>query len=549
MTKGLPRTCVAPGGEFIYGIHKAKYTALNLRQNDYIVDLGHCPDQTAVNNIPNFPANHVAVAASSWVFEIPNALPFLGATFILKSYADQMVGNANPFQRRGLSAFDRELTTPSDYVRKLSVEKLPRPLLLALAKTSTDPQVLTKLAKLACRLEYDPKNLAPSGISYERDEKGQPRPAILDEHLFDLVANNPFLPDAYKRQMVLIPGAQGKSPIVGEYLQAGTHIWEYLRENSYIPWGHYAANMAQDAIRYRIASLSEHDLKGLRHLYYQRIYIQLAAEMGLSLPAQRRPLCEKELEDLRLRLRDRIEQITRDGQGLSWNATIWGQNYGFDLSPSGYRLNASHQQIHQQFALVPAGVPGFRGGENESSYLPIGTYVQGDLVGQFCRDYKEKTKKDFFETYLKAIENNKRLDGRLDKESNLVFYQDQEVMAFVPKAQRAQGEVQIMTKNRCGNILEADTRTRNSLDRAILVTMKALENLGVEMVIAYEISKRFDHPGRDQRLIYCFLPRHPDSPGGFSEHQQRWITGHYPEDFAQVCRDKVQEIVPQENQP
>jgi diadenosine tetraphosphate (Ap4A) HIT family hydrolase len=135
------------------------------------------------------------------------------------------------------------------------------------------------------------------------------------------------------------------------------------------------------------------------------------------------------------------------------------------------------------------------------------------------------------------------MDGRADKDKDLIFYQDEKVVAFVPKAQRSQGEVQLMTKVKCGNIVETDTETRNSLDRAMLLTMKVLENLGVEMFTALEISKRLENPDSDQRLLYCFLPRHPRSPGGFSEFQQRWISNHYPEDFAKVCRDEVYKIM------
>ena len=72
--------------------------------------------------------------------------------------------------------------------------------------------------------------------------------------------------------MVLRPGAQGGSEIVGEWPQDGqTHVFEYLRRNSYIAGGHFAANMADDAVRYSIDTLSAADMKGLRHLYYQRI--------------------------------------------------------------------------------------------------------------------------------------------------------------------------------------------------------------------------------------------------------------------------------------
>lgn len=542
MNKSFPRTCVAPSGEFIFGIHKPQFTALNLRENDHIVTLGHSSDQATINNRDNFPANNVHVTASPWVFEIPNAFPFMGTTFIVNSTADRMMENGNPFKRQKGQSPDLVLTKEFDYIDKLAIERVPYPLLLTLARTSTDPQILAKLAKLSCRFEYNSKTEMPSGISYEKTEKGELRPAILDWHLFDLVSNNPVLPDTYKQHMVLIPGAQGKSPIVGEYTEGGTHIWEYLRQNSYIPWGHYAANMAHDAVRYKIGTLTEQDIIGLRHLYYQRIYVQLATEVGIVSRAKRRSLTRNELEGLRLSLIDEIEQLNKRGGDLLFNATIWGQNFGVDLSPSGYRLHASHQQIHQQYALVPSSVSAFKGGENELSQSTISTYSQGDLVAQFAKEYKEKTNQDFFETYLKAIRNNRRMDGRVNRESDLIFYQDENIIAFVPKAQRYQGEVQIMTRERCGNIIETDTKARYSLDRAILITMKVLENLGAEMISVCEISKRFDNPDRDQRLLYCFLPKHPLSPGGFSECQQRWIISHYPEDFARACRDEVHHL-------
>jgi hypothetical protein len=381
---------------------------------------------------------------------------------------------------------------------------------------------------------------------HDKTERGDLLPVILDLHLFQLVSNNPFLPDEYKRVMVLIPGTQGESPIVGEYGDGDTHIWEYLRENSYVPWGHYAANMAHDAVRYKVDSLTERDIVGLRYLYYQRIYVQLSAELGIPVRAKRRSLTPDELEDLRLSLLSEIEQHNRSGHQLPFNGTIWGQNFGFDLSPSGYRLSASHQQIHQQFALVRANVPLFVHGENETNVSSIPTYSQGDMVAQFIGICRETTGQDFFETYLEAIKGNRRLDGRTDKERDLIFYQDENVIGFVPKAQRSQGEVQVMAKVKCGNVLEADPGIRDSLDRAILLTMKMLENLGVKMFTAFEISKRLDNPNPDQRLLYCFLPRHPQSPGGFSEFQQRWISNHYPEDFAKACRDELHRIMERE---
>ena len=93
-----------------------------------------------------------------------------------------------------------------------------------------------------------------------------------------------------------------------------------------------------------------------------------------------------------------------------------------------------------------------------------------------------------------------------------------------------------------GNILEADTGTRQSMDRAMLVTMKILAALGANLITTIEYSKRFDATDTDQRLIYTFLPRLPQSPGAYTEAQLRWIINHYPEDFAAACRSRLPEV-------
>ena len=532
------RTCVSTTGKFVYGIHKPQFSAFNLRENDHIMSLGQVSKKEEVENARNFPQDHVTASFASWVYEIPNAFPFMGATFILKSSADACAGACNPFIRKA-SHPKGELLEDGEYTYG--------PALLAVAKTSTDPKVLEKLAEKSCRFTYDKKTGGVDGMVYERTKEGKLHPAILDWHLFELVSNNSSLPDVYKQAMVLVPGAQGDSPIVGEYIQQETHIWEYLRENSYIPWGHYAANMAHDAVRYTIKSLSFQDVLGLRHLYYQRIYVQLAATLGMNVAYKRQSMNEEELEELRQSLIGRIKEYGKRNKQLTFNATVWGQNFGFDLSPSGYRLNASHQQVHQQYALVPSFVPGFSQGEDNSSIPATKTFIQGDLVGEFADQYERKMKQPFFETYLKAIRDNKRMDGRKDKNHTLVYHEDDNVMAFVPKAQRSQGEVQIITKKRVGNIVEADGQVRRSLDRSIILTMKILESLGAEMITAFELAKRFDEPRQDHRLIYCFLPKHPQSPGSLTEFQQRWIMGHYPEDFAEACRQEVKKIEVQDD--
>ena len=94
-----------------------------------------------------------------------------------------------------------------------------------------------------------------------------------------------------------------------------------------------------------------------------------------------------------------------------------------------------------------------------------------------------------------------------------------------------------------GNILEADSHLRLALDRGILIALKILEKKGVRMVTSIEYSKRFDSPSTDQRLLYVFLPKIPESPGAFSEAQLRWINGHYPEDFAYACRNVLSEMI------
>ena len=87
-----------------------------------------------------------------------------------------------------------------------------------------------------------------------------------------------------------------------------------------------------------------------------------------------------------------------------------------------------------------------------------------------------------------------------------------------------------------GNVLEADPDARGAVDRGIYAAVRILGTMGARMISAFEYAKRFDSPDTDQRLLYVFLPRLPQSPGGFSENQLRWITGHYPEDFAAACR-------------
>jgi hypothetical protein len=252
------------------------------------------------------------------------------------------------------------------------------------------------------------------------------------------------------------------------------------------------------------------------------------------------PVTESGLESLRKAVIQEVTERQRTEKEIPYTATLWGWNYGFDFSPSGYRLHASHQQIHQQYALIPPYVETVNSGDSPTESIP--TYAVGDQVAYFAALYRERYGVPFFETYLKAIRSNTRLDGKKDLPASLIVYEDRYVMVHIPKAQRCHGEVQIMTTGHIGNILEAGPEVRRSLDLCIRMVVQTMARLGAQMVTCYEVSKRFDSPDPDQRLFYCFLPRLPNSPGAFSERQGRWITGHYPEDYAEAFRRAMESI-------
>jgi hypothetical protein len=526
------RTCVAPSGNFVFGLHAPAYTVENLRESDRVATLGALADGTILNNERNFPSAVVQVPEAEKVFEIANPFPFRGTTYILKKWADEKAGAIASIALPPLAEVSLAKALGASLPEanhRTFFATLPPPLQLALAATSTDPEDLIHLSSLCCELIRDGSH-RPVAMRYETAADGSFRPSIRDRVLFEVLANNPCLPAAYKEVMVLRPGAQGGSEIVGESLSPDgkSHVYEYLRGNSYIPWGHYAANMGPESIRYRIEDLTPADMAGMRHLYYQRIYTEMARGLKLPLPGTRRSFTVVELEALRKEI---LRCVSETGKKeLPFTSSLWGWNFGFDYAPSHYRLHASHQQIHQQFALLPARVPA---GE-QAGVIP--SFACGDLIQAFISDYYRETGKRFFEAYISAIRSNTRMDADPSGESNLIVFEDANCMVFVPKAQTSQWELNLMTVKPVGNILEADRQTRASLDHALLITVKALSALGAKMITCFEYSKRFDEPDTDQRLLYSFLPRLPESPGAFSEAQLRWINGHYPEDFAAACR-------------
>ncbi len=510
------RTCVSESGNFRYGIHKPDYKVVNLRAKKHEKVLGHFGDIEITNHddkyFNNFPEDEVS-KSKGWVFEVPNAFPFMGSTFILKSNADDPKFKQKPI---------------SQDAAQIDIKSLSDPITLAFGQASRDPAALAELANLSCVFENDAAG-SPVGIAYI-EKKGEPVRDIIQKDLFEVLANNSFLPDEFKRIMVLDPGAQGPSEIMGDYTEGETNIFEYLRGNSYIPWGHYAANMAHNSIRYKAGDLTLSDIKGLRHLYYQRIYVQLAQKLEIPDVPAKRQLTTKELEFLR------TEILKRDLSTLNFNASIWGQNFGYDYSLSGHKLHASHQQVHQQYALIPSSVTVFQDGKNEEPLDKLPTHVQGDDVAKFCLEYRQETGHNFFDDYVSALRANKRLDGVAERSNNLFIYDRNGVTLFVPKAQRSPWELQILVNN-AGNILEADAETRELLDKAILSALKILEKVGASMITAYEISGRFGAKGTGQKMLYSFLPVVPSSPAGWCEKQDRWIVGHYPEDFAKKCRE------------
>ena len=534
------RSCVHSSGQFVYGVHAPSYQVANLRENDFVEPLGAFPDNSPYRNQGNFPQGEIQVEQAEMIYEVANPFPFRGVTYISSAWAKPRAANPSSIRlpeppavsmRQALQEF---LPAGAAMNLQKSFAALPETVLLALASTSTDPEDLVTLAGMSCEFLRDGAG-EPVGLRYTEGGNGLARPRILQHELFEVVVNNRHLPEVYRQVMILRPGVQGGSEIVGEYRDAphGCHVFEYLRRNSYISWGHYAANMADDAVRYSTANLSETDMRGLRHLYYQRTFLRLGAQLGLPLPPRRKTMTETELEELRLAVVQALRR--KDAPPLPFTATLWGWNYGFDYAPSGYRLHASHQQIHQQFAMLPHTVPAWHHG-GQVAKEPVSSYACGDLVAEFCQRYKEETGRDFFSAYLEAIRNNRRMDGVEGENISLVVYEDERVMLFVPKAQTSQWELQIMPLEEVGNILEADAATRASLDRALLIAQKILARLGARLVSSIEYSSRITAKPAGQRLLYALLPKLPYSMGAFSEAQLRWVAGHFPEDFAAACR-------------
>ncbi len=531
------RSCVGENARFIVGVHNPEFKVKNLRDNEYLTSLGQLENGTIIDNNVNFPKQDLYEPHADIIFEIANAFPFRGTTYINSAWADIKAGHPEKIRipapkpcslLQNFEQFKGNKDIGIDQRIKL-LEILPHPLLIALAQASTDPEELMLLAKKSCKILFDPKDKVPTGIGYKKTKGNMIIPDIYDHELFEVLVNNRYLPDDYKNTLVLKPGVQGSNEITGEYLSEdkNTHVFEYLRRNSYIPWGHFASNMANDAIRYSTCELCFEDMKGIRHLYYQRAFVRIAAQLDICLPDKRKSLTRTELEEIREKIQTKLKQ--KPSPFLKFNNTLWGWNFGFGYALSGHRLHASHQMIHQQNALIPKDV-------QTSSGQKMPSFSCGDLINDFIRQYKKSFNQNFFKNYLSAIKDNTRTDGNKTGESSLILTEDDHTILFVPKAQVSEWELQLVPKTSCGNIIEADKQMRNSLDRGILTAVKTLETLGAQMVTSIEFSKQFDSKTDDQHLLYSFLPKLPHAPDTFSEAQLRWISGCYPEDFAHACR-------------
>ena len=530
------RTCIRPTGRFQVGLHRPAFHVDNLRQESHVGPLGELEDGSPVTNPVNFPENAVDEPCAHPIYEVANAFPFRGTTFINTAWADAKAARPDTIRipapepcsfLQNMAGADKELDTAA---KDKLLATLPRPLRRALAQASTDTEELSLLARQVARLVIHPDTHRPTGMGYTQAPNGNIIPHIKDHEVFEILVNNPHLPDDYKEAMVLRPGVQGRSEILGDYREDDAHVFEYLRRNSYIPWGHFASNMANDAVRYRAADLSPADMTGIRHLYYQRIFARMARALDLPAPPNGQRLTPEALEELRLQI---SQALAHRETPPEFTAALWGWNFGFGAAQCGHRLHASHQMIHQQNALIPHEIPGLDGAS-------LTGFSCGDQITDLMADYRETYGTEFFKDYLTAIRTNVRTDNGHHpdpaKPASLVVWEDENAILFAPKAQTSEWELQLMTQAPCPHVLAADGPTRASLDQGILHAVQTLEKLGARMVTGVELSGRFYGTDPGQHLVYSFIPRLPYAPDTFSEAQLRYISGCYPEDFAQACR-------------
>jgi len=82
------KTCVGVDAKFIVGVHKPEFKVLNFRDNDCLTSLGQLKDGTIIDNSINFPKGDLFEPNADIIYEIANAFPFRGTTYINSAWAD-----------------------------------------------------------------------------------------------------------------------------------------------------------------------------------------------------------------------------------------------------------------------------------------------------------------------------------------------------------------------------------------------------------------------------------------------------------------------------
>jgi hypothetical protein len=148
-----------------------------------------------MTNQGNFPPNDVIEPHADPIFEIPNAFPFRGVTYIARSWAEAKVSDP-----ASISIPELQPLSFNDTVKQWFGEKgadtemldtvfktLPVPLQLTVAKTSTDPEDLVRLARLSCKFILDEASGRPVGLRYREGKSDGLRPVIHDHVLYETI--------------------------------------------------------------------------------------------------------------------------------------------------------------------------------------------------------------------------------------------------------------------------------------------------------------------------------------------------------------------------
>ncbi|MEJ2641114.1 MAG: hypothetical protein P8010_16215 [Desulfosarcinaceae bacterium] len=145
----MRQTGVRPDGSFAWGLHAPRYRVRNMRRADHVTSLGATEEGALVDNQANFPQADVDVAKADGVFEIPNALPFRGVTYIGQRWADARARSPEEIclpPRENCDFLAQMKAKGVNLAPAALIAALPQPLKLALATTSTAPEDLVALA-------------------------------------------------------------------------------------------------------------------------------------------------------------------------------------------------------------------------------------------------------------------------------------------------------------------------------------------------------------------------------------------------------------------